>query len=55
MHLEIEATRIGFDEAFLRVGDPRCVEVDVTSLLTESALSSLRDRIDPRRRDHSPT
>ena len=48
MHLEIEATRIGFGEAFPRVGDPRCVEVDVTSLLTESALSGLRDRIDPK-------
>jgi gamma-glutamyltranspeptidase/glutathione hydrolase len=48
MHLEIEATRIGFEEAELRVGDPRCVEVDVDSLLTESALSRLRHRIDRR-------
>ena len=48
MHLEIEATRIGFEEAELRVGDPRCVEVDVASLLTESALSRLRDRVDRR-------
>lgn len=46
MHLEIEATRIGFEEAALRVGDPRCVEVDVASLLTESALADLRGRID---------
>jgi gamma-glutamyltranspeptidase / glutathione hydrolase len=46
MHLEIEATRIGFEEAVLRVGDPRCVEVDVAGLLTESALAGLRDRID---------
>ena len=46
MHVEIEATRIGFEEAALRVGDPRCVEVEVASLLTESALSDLRDRID---------
>ena len=46
MHLEIEATRIGFEEAVLRVGDPRCVEVDVASLLTESALADLRGRID---------
>ena len=48
LHLEIEATRIGFEEAFLRVGDPRCVAVDVASLLTEPALSGLRDRIDAR-------
>ena len=44
MHLEIEATRIGFAEALPRVGDPRCVEVDVTSLLTESA-SRLRSTL----------
>ena len=48
MHLEIEATRIGFEEADLRVGDPRCVEVDIASLLTESTLSRLRDQIDRR-------
>ena len=46
IHLEIEATRIGFERAFLTVGDPRCVEVDVASLLTESALALLRDQID---------
>jgi gamma-glutamyltranspeptidase/glutathione hydrolase len=48
MHLEIEATRIGFEEAELRLGDPRCVEVDVASLLTESALSRLHDQVDRR-------
>src|SRR5262245_12956226 len=46
MHLEIEATRIGFAKADLHVGDPRCVEVDVAPLLTEEVLRSLRDRID---------
>ncbi len=48
IHLEIEATRIGFEEAELQVGDPRCVEVDVAPLLTESALSRLRDQVDRR-------
>ena len=46
MHLEIEATRIGFAEADLHVGDPRCVDVDVAPLLTERVLRDLRDRID---------
>jgi len=54
MHLEIEATRMGFAEAFPRVGDPRCVEVDVTALLTESALSGMRDRIDPKTAQPQP-
>ncbi len=49
MHLEIEATRIGFEEADLLVGDPRCVEVDVDTVLTEAALSRLHAQIDPRR------
>lgn len=46
LHLEIEAIRIGFAEADLHVGDPRCVEVDVAPLLTEPVLRGLRDRID---------
>jgi gamma-glutamyltranspeptidase/glutathione hydrolase len=54
LHLEIEATRIGFEEAFARVGDPRATDVDVTSLLTEPALSGLRDRIDPERARRAP-
>jgi gamma-glutamyltranspeptidase/glutathione hydrolase len=49
MHLEIEATRIGFEEADLLVGDPRCVEVDVDAVLTDAALSRLHEQIDRRR------